>query len=102
MRLAGDSKKFSPVFVTTTLTHLHDELAGAFIYMKLVPMVLNFLPSAPQTDSRCYLWIFIFNVCAIDNGARLIETPLSHMTSALIGSGTLFLVVGFWGNTNRE
>ena len=97
MRFACDSRKFSPVFVITTLTRFHDGLAGAFMYIKLVPIELNLLPSAPLTDIVCDLSTFIFIFCAIDNGARLMEAPVSHMILTLIGSGTLFLVVGFWG-----
>ena len=44
----------------------------------------------------------IFSFCVIEIGARLIDVPVSQMTSACIGFGTLFFFVGLLGETRSE
>ena len=72
------------------------------MYTTPIPIEFNLVPSAPLTDLVCDLSTFIFISLAIDKGARLMDTPVFQSTLALVGSGILFFVFGFIGETSRE
>ena len=72
------------------------------MYTMPIPIEFNLLPSAPLTDLVRDLSTFIFMSLAIDKGARLMDAPVSQRTLALIGSGILFFVFGFIGETSSE
>ena len=93
---------FFPVLVSSTSTRFHDGFAGAFIYTTPIPIEFNFLPSAPLTALVRDLSTLIFISLAIDKGARLMDAPVSQSTLALDGSGILFFVFGFIGDTSSE